>query len=289
MKIKIFQILKITLGIILMSIGYYFFLEPSGLITGGIMGLALVVKDFIPFSPAIFMYIVNGLLLILSLFLLGKESTLKTIYASILSPTIILIFELTCESDILLKGVNPSNWYLICSIASSVLVGLGLGICFRNNSTTGGMDIIQKILNKYFHISYSKSMHYTDAIIILISGFIVNKGGSVYGIEAVLFGFVGVILIGYIVDYIALGGKLRRTVYVITSKPNEIKEMIYKKIDRGVTLCPVKGGYTNDDLIMVICTMDEFETYKIKKLIFDIDPEAFTFISQAKEVIGDYK
>lgn len=288
MKSKIWQFNKITFGIILMSLGYYFFLEPSGLITGGVMGLALVVKDFIPFSPSIFMYIVNGALLILSAFLLGKESTIKTIYASVLSPTIILILEQTCPSDIILKGVDPSNWFLISAIASSIIIGIGLGICLKCNSTTGGMDIVQKILHKYFHISYSKSMHYTDAIIILLSGFFVNKAGSVYGIEGVIFGFVGVIVIGFIVDYIALGAKSRRTVHVITSKPDEIKQMIYDKTDRGVTLCNVKGGYTNDDLVMVICTMDEYEAYKIREFIYEIDPSAFTFMSQTKEVIGDY-
>ena len=187
---------------------------------------------------------------------------LKTIYASIMSPTFIMIFEFTIDTDVFLKAVNPANHYFISMIAGGLLTALGLGICFRNNATTGGMDIVQKILAKYLHIPYSKTMYLTDWAIIIISGFFINKGSSFYGIEGVIYGSLCVIIIGYVVDAIALNAKTRKTAYIITSKPAEMKQMIFDLVGRGVTESDVRGGYTGNNMVMLICTLEKSEAYK---------------------------
>lgn len=287
-KKKLIQFLEITFGIFLLSVAYYFFLDPSKLITGGITGITIMVKDYLPFPPSVFMYICNFALLAIGFFLLGKEFALKTIYASIMSPTFIMIFEFTIDTDVFLKAVNPANHYFISMIAGGLLTALGLGICFRNNATTGGMDIVQKILAKYLHIPYSKTMYLTDWAIIIISGFFINKGSSFYGIEGVIYGSLCVIIIGYVVDAIALNAKTRKTAYIITSKPAEMKQMIFDLVGRGVTESDVRGGYTGNNMVMLICTLEKSEAYKIRDRIHEIDSGAFTFMSQTKEVVGDY-
>lgn len=288
MKIKkIKDFTGITIGVLLISISYYFFLEPTKLVTGGVTGLMILFEPIIPFSPSIFMLIINIVLLILGLFLLGRDFFLKTVYASLASPVVIFILEKTSDPYIFLNGINESNWYLISMLVSSVFTAIGLGICFRCNATTGGMDIVQKIMTKYLHIPYSKTMYFTDWVIILISGFFI-KENTIYGVEGVVFGLIAVYLIGFIVDYIALNAKSRRTAYIITSKPEEMKEMIYKEVKRGVTQTNVKGGYTGQDLVMLICTLDNNEAYKLNDKIHQIDEHAFTFMSQTKEVIGEY-
>ena len=113
MKKKLWTFLWITIGVLLISVAYYFFLEPSKLVTGGVTGLMIMLEPFLPFPPSILMYILNISLLLIGLFLLGKDFFFKTCYASVLSPTFILILEKTCEPDIILKGVNPNNWYFI--------------------------------------------------------------------------------------------------------------------------------------------------------------------------------
>lgn len=288
MKKKLWTFLWITIGVLLISVAYYFFLEPSKLVTGGVTGLMIMLEPFLPFPPSILMYILNISLLLIGLFLLGKDFFFKTCYASVLSPTFILILEKICEPDIILKGVNPNNWYFISMLVSSVLMAAGLGICFRVNATTGGMDIFQKIMTKYLHIPYSKTMYLTDWVIILISGFFIRPNNSIYGIEGVVYGLICVYLLGYIVDYIALNAKSRRTAYIITSRPEEMKKMIFDLIERGVTECDVRGGYTGNKLVMLICTLDNNETYILKDKIHEIDKDAFTFMSQTKEVIGYY-
>ncbi len=287
MKKLIKQFLFITLGVILMDIAYYFFYLPTNLVTGGTMGLAIILKPFLPFSPSIFLYIIDIILLIIGLFLLGKGFFLRTCYATLLSPTIIFLFERFLNSNFfrLDKAQTP---YLVASLAGGVLTAIGLGLCFRNHGTTGGIDVVQKILSKYCHIPYSYTMYMTDVVIIAIGGFFVTSGLH-YDVEMVIYGTLTVIGIGYVVDKIALNAKNRRTAYIITSKYDEMKKLIYDTIDRGVTICDVEGGYTGDNLKMIICTMDKREAYILSELVEAIDNRAFTFITETKEVVGNYE
>jgi uncharacterized membrane-anchored protein YitT (DUF2179 family) len=110
-----------------------------------------------------------------------------------------------------------------------------------------------------------------------------------YQIENVVWGSIGVFVQGFIIHYLCTSGKSRRTVYVITNMQNEIKELIYDKLNRGVTLVDVTGGYTNEGRTMLICTMDKKEAYRITDMIKECDPEAFTFVTSCKEVKGKYR
>lgn len=287
MKKFIIQYIWIFIGVLLLDIGYYFFYLPTNLVTGGTMGISIIVKNYLPFSTSIFLYIVDGLLLIIGLIFLGKEFFIKTVYATILSPTIIFVFEHTLDSNFFFKDGMQSS-YFVSAFVGGLLSAIGLGICFRNKGTTGGLDVVQKMLNKYLHIPYSLSMYVTDIVIVLLGGFFITEGKT-YDIEMVVFGCLTVVGVGYVVDLIALNAKSRRTVYIITSKPLEIKQMIYDKIDRGVTRCDVFGGYTNNPYTMLICTMDRNETYRICDYIKTIDGDAFTFICETKEVSGNYE
>lgn len=287
MKRKIKQYLWIALGVILMDIAYYFFYYPTNLVTGGTMGLAIIVKDYIPFKTSIFLYIIDGILLIIGLVLLGKDFFKKTLFATILSPTIVLIFETFCNSDIF-KLNEAQTPYLISGIVGGLLSSIGLGLCFRNQGSTGGIDVIQKLLSKYLHIPYSYTMYMTDVVIIIIGGFFVTEGLR-YDISMVVYGTITVIGIGYVVDKIALNARNRRTAYIITQRHEEIKEMIYNTIDRGLTVTNVYGGYTGHEFKMIICTMDKREAYILQEKVMKIDKNAFTFITETKEVVGNYE
>ncbi len=285
MKSRIKQFIEISLGVLLLDIAYYFFFLPTGLVAGGTMGIAIILEPYLPFNTSIFLYIINTILLIVGLFLLGKDFAVKTLYATFLSPTIILAFEHVFDANFFFRA-DVQTSYLVAALVGSALTAAGLGICFRNNGTTGGMDVFQKILTKYFKIPYSKAMYSSDVFVILVGG--ISFKLATYNIEMVMYGILSVVIIGYLVDQIALNAKPRRTVYIITNKPEEIKSMLYTQIDRGVTECTVRGGYTKEDKIMIICTMDKRETYRIGEAISKIDCDAFTFITSAKEVLGNY-
>ncbi|MGL4950013.1 MAG: YitT family protein [Anaeroplasmataceae bacterium] len=284
-KKRVRQFIEISIGVLLLDIAYYFFLTPTGLVTGGTMGISIIISDYLPFSPSIFLYIVNGILLVVGLILLGKDFFFKTCYATVLSPTIILIFEQTMSPDFFFK-VDVQTPYIVAAIIGGLFTALGLGICFKNQGTTGGMDVIQKIMVKYMKIPYSKTMYLTDGLVILIGGAFVSLGN--YDIEMVLYGVMTVILVGYLVDIIVLKAKSRRTAYIVTTKSNEMKEMLFKSIGRGVTECDVRGGYTDENKVMLICTMEKNQAYKLLELVNEVDPDAFAFISATKEVVGNY-
>lgn len=280
------QILEISLGVLSIDIAYYFFYLPSSLVTGGVSGVSIIIGDYLPFSPSIFMYIVNIVLLIIGLVLLGKDFFFKTVYSTVLAPTIILLFENVADSSLFMQNVTQGT-YIIACICGSLFTALGLGLCFRNNSATGGMDVIQKIMSKYLHIPYSKTMYFTDLVVILIGGIIFSPFG--YNVEKVVYGIIAVFVTGLVVDYIALNGKSRRTAYIITNKPEIVKSIIYSKIVRGVTECDVRGGYSGDDKVMLICTLDKSQSYRLSEYVKEADSEAFTFITTTREVLGNYR
>ncbi len=282
----------ITFGVFLLDLAFFFFLDPAGIVTGGMMGIAIIVDPYLMkigswFTPSIFLYIVNGICLFLGLFFLGKDFFIKTIYASLIQPSILFIFEKTMDPLFFYNTITNTNQGFICLICSSILSGVGIGLAVKYNGSTGGMDVIQKIISKYFRVPISSTMYVTDAIIVLIAGFAFNPFS--YNIERVILGVSGVIAVGYIVDFVALSLKPRRTMYVITKNPELIKDLIYKNLDRGVTFNRVIGGYTGDEQVMVICTMDKNEAYRMTSVVAEEDPKAFTFVTSCKEVRGEYE
>jgi len=295
-KKKLKQYLFITLGVLILDIGFFFFMNPAGIVSGGTMGLAILFTPIINkswewFTPSIFMYIIDIIALLLGLLFLGKEFFIKTIYATLLSPSIIFLFERVFDNTYFLSSISdPGTVKIVSLLVGALLTGVGVGVAIKNNGSTGGMDVFQKIMSKYMKVPMSVTMYFTDWVIVLLAGFVIRDSGFtyIYQIENVVWGSIGVLIQAYIIDWICLSAKSRRTVYVITDNPNSIKELIYKELDRGVTFSKVTGAYTNIERTMVICTMDKNEAYRITSMISEFEPEAFTFVTSCKEVRGEY-
>lgn len=293
-KKRFIQYIWITLGVIILDISFYFFLDPARIVSGGAMGLSIlftpIINKALPwFTNSIFLYFIDGIALLMGLLFLGKDFFLKTVYATVLSPTVILIFEKTLDPNWFFNNMTPYGAKWISLIVGSILTGIGIGVAIRNNGSTGGMDVFQKILNKKLKVPMSVTMYMTDWVIVLLAGFVKNDSFTyVYQLENVVLGSIAVFMQAYIIDYICMSAKPRRTVYVITDNPDKIKELIYSELDRGVTFSNVVGAYTNIERTMVICTMDKNEAYRITGLICDLDPSAFTFVTSCKEVRGEY-
>lgn len=292
-KKRIVQYIYIALGVIILDFGFYFFTEPKGLVLGGMMGLSVIFEPLYSrigpwFTSSIFLFIANGIALVIGGIMLGKDFFLKTIFSSIFSPLVIFIFERThCDANFFLKEVSDPGQYIIAILCSIITAGFGMGLALKNNGSTGGLDVIQKILSKYLHIPYSYTMYFTDGVIVFASGFVFVNGFS-FNIEMVIYGIVGVYGISLLIDRIVLRARMRRTAYIITEKPQEIRDFIYAKTDRGVTFVDAKGGYTGIEKTMVVCTMEKNEAYKITESLSEIDPHAFCFISTTREIVGDY-
>ncbi|MBQ9448426.1 MAG: YitT family protein [Acholeplasmatales bacterium] len=295
-KNKAKQYLMITLGVLILDFGFYFFLDPAYIVSGGTMGLSIIftpmIHNFWPwFTNSIFLYIVDVIALICGLIFLGKDFFLKTIYATLLSPTIIFLFERGLNPNFFLQTIeDPTTVKIVAMIIGSLFVGIGVGVAIKNDGSTGGMDVFQKMINKLAKVPMSVAIYFTDWVIVLLAGFVKNAEFTYYyQIASVVFGSIGVFMQAYIIDMICMSGRSRRTVYVITDYPDKIKELIYSELDRGVTFASVVGAYTGIERTMVICTMDKNEAYKITSEVSKLDPHSFTFVSYCKEVKGYYE
>ena len=275
-KAKIMEILEITAGVVLLSLGFYFFLLPMNLVIGGVMGISVILREVIPVST--FLFITNILLLVVGGLFLGKVFFLKTIYATLLSPGLIFILERTIPSDFFMKFMTESP-LLISAGFGGLFIGVGLGMVLRSNATTGGMDIVQNIMNKFLHIPFSTAMYITDGIIIFIAMLIDFQLG-LYAVGAML-------ISGLIIDRLAIEGKSGYTAFIVTSKSEEIQKEIFDKLERGVTRVKVIGGFSKKEKDMIICTVDRIQFYNFKRIIKETDPKAFTFVSRTKEALGE--
>ena len=275
-KAKAIEILEITVGVILLSLGFYFFLLPMNLVIGGVMGISVIIQQWIPVST--FLFIANVFLLLIGGIFLGKIFFFKTIYATILSPGIIFILERTVSSDFFMKHMTESP-LLISAVFGGLFIGVGLGMVLRSNATTGGMDIVQNIMNKYFHIPFSTAMYITDGIIIFIAMMIDFQLG-LYAVGAML-------ISGMIIDRLAIEGKSGYTAFIVTNFSDAIQKEIFEKLERGVTKVKVVGGFTKKEKDMIICTVDRVQLYNFKLIIKQTDPKAFTFVTRTKEALGE--
>ncbi|MDY0276929.1 MAG: YitT family protein [Acholeplasma sp.] len=282
---KIKEILEITLGVFLVTVAFYFFYSPLNLVTGGVTGLSILVKDLFNLSgvyTSIFIFSANVILLIVGGALLGKEFFLKTIYGTLLLPALTFILSvLKVPTDLLIREISPTgNSLLIAAITGSVITGLGLGLVFKNNATTGGTDVIQKVLYNKTKVPYSFAIYITDGLIILLGLF-------VFGIEETFYAVLALIIAGLVVDKIILTGRSGYTVFIITNHYQELKEAIYNKVNRGITKISVVGGFSDTERDMVVCTITRNQLYSLKSVVAEIDPKAFTFITKTTESVGE--
>jgi len=275
-KAKIREVIEITAGVMIMSAGFYFFLLPLNLVIGGVMGVAVITRDIIPVS--LFMYIANFILLMIGWAVLGKVFFVKTALATLLSPTIVWILELTIPSNYFMKFMTESP-LLIGAAFGGIFLGIGLGIVIRNNATTGGIDVIQNIMHKYLHISFSTAMYITDGIIIFIAMLIDFQLG--------LYAVGSMMISGILIDRLSIEGMAGYTVFIVTDHTEMMQQKIYEKLERGITKVKVVGGYSKQDKEMIVCTVDRAQLYIFKHIIKQTDPKAFTFVTKTKEALGE--
>ena len=292
-KLILKQYIWVTVGVICIAFSYYFLFRPLYLVTGGVTGLSIILDALIKaswFKVSYVIYALNIVLLFVGLFALGKDFFLKTIYGSLLLPTITYILELCKVSPSVLLDLDtklfgmeaPSQdvTIILAVLVGGVIMGFGLGVAYKNNGSTGGMDVIQKMMSKYLHVPFSLCVYLTDGIMVVASIF-------VFGLTKTLFAFITILIVGNVADYIEMGGRIRRTAFIISKEQDKIKDFVINNLERGVTVTKVIGGYSQRDFDMLICTMSKRESYILRDYILQVDPGAFTFYVSAREVYGD--
>lgn len=276
MKKRVKEYILITIGMIMVAAGIYFFLVPSNLATGGVSGLAIIISSFLPGLPVgLLMLILNIILFIVGFLIIGPSFGFKTVYASLgLSGLIWLLQKLIPIS----KPI--SNDLMIQLLFGVGISGLGMAVVFNQNASTGGTDIIAKIINKFFYVDMGKSLLMADFLITLMAGL-------TFGIQAGMYALLGVVLNGFVIDSFINGLNVSKQVTIISSKGSEIKDFVINKLERGVTIYDAKGAYSGEPKEVLITIMNRSEFIKLKTFIREIDKRAFITVSDVHEVLGE--
>lgn len=265
----------ITFGIILVALSVEYFFVPNKIAAGGVTGAAIVINAVIPtLSVGILTLVFNVALFVVSFVFIDGKFGVKTMYASLGLSIIIWFIE---------KFLNPiavTNDLMMATVFGTLISAIGMAFVFNQNASTGGTDILAKILNKFFHLDIGKSLLVVDFVITFASILI-------FGINVGLYAMLSVILLGLIVDRLIEGFNVCKSVFIISKKNDEISKYIINTLDRGCTFLKGMGAYTcqENDVLYAVISRNQF--IKLKKFIKEIDPQAFITVGEVHEVLGE--
>ncbi|MEI3499403.1 MAG: YitT family protein [Bacilli bacterium] len=264
---------EFLLGVLIVAIAYNLFLLPAKVVYG-VGGLGIIFNSLFKIDPSLVILVSSVILLFLSLILLGKEETKKTVIGSLLYPVFVKLTS-SVGQIVDLSNTDP----LLIVLFGAVISGFGLGLIFKAGFTTGGTDILNQIVSKYFKMSMGNSMFFTDGIIILSSVF-------VFGWTKIMYSIISLYIISIMTDKVILGISNSKAFYIITDHEEEVKKFVLKHLSHGVTILDAKGGFTGQNQKVIMCIIPTKEYFIAKEGIHEIDSNAFFVVTDAYEVSG---
>ncbi|BDR76685.1 YitT family protein [Clostridium tetani] len=273
---RIKEYILITIGTMFVALATKFFLAPNRIAAGGVIGLAIIINKFIPYlNVGILSLVMNIILFIVAIIFIGGKFGGKTIYTSLSLSLFIAML------DIILPGKTAlTNDLFLATIFGVAISGVGMGVVFNQNASTGGTDIIAKIINKLFNLPIGKSLLIVDFLITVFSALS-------FGIEVGMYSLLGVILNGFVIDTIIDGIDVCKQVFIISSKSDLINQYIIEELERGCTIIEGKGGYTKEKTYILYSVLNRREFIRLKEYIKKVDSRAFITVGEVKEVLGE--
>ena len=272
---EIKEYIFITFGIILVALAFEYLLAPNNLAAGGVTGLAIVINHYFPFiSNGMIVMIVNIVLFVVAFIVIGGNFGAKTIYAS---------YGLSLVMWIIEKFFKPfalTSDLILATVFGTLVSAVGMAIVFNYNASTGGTDILAKILNKFFHIAIGKSLLIVDMIITLAAA-------VTFGLDIGLYALVSVIGLGITIDRLIEGINTVKEVKIVSVKGKEISEFIMNKLGRGCTFIKGVGAYSNKDMMIVYAILGRNEFIRLREFLKEEDTNAFITVNEVHEVLGE--
>lgn len=275
----IFTGIGFVFGVFCLALCYNLFFVPNNLVVGGVSGAAIIVQKVSNINGQLFIYIVSFLLLIVSFLFLGKENTERVIIGTLLYPLFITFTEPLAN---LLIGYITFDEILVTVITAGLLYGFSNGLIYRVGYSTGGGDVIIRLMCKYFHISEGKGFLIFNSIIIICGAF-------VFGINAAVYAIIILVISSIMVDKISIGVSDSKKFMIYTRKSNKVKDIITNEFQTGYTIFPTIGGYSHINGSMIMCVIRNRDVGYFKERILKIDKQAFFVISDCYEVKGGVK
>lgn len=275
-KNRIVRLCFMTIGVFLMALNYNIFFVKYNLVTGGVSGLSIVFHNLFGWNNEIFIYIANGLLLILSFIMLGFRQTKKAIIGSILYPIMITF---TIPLSKFLAPYLVFDNFIITLLFTSIIYGFSNGLIYKMGYNTGGSDIIMKIMCKYLHMPEGRANLISSVIIILFAGLVLDINTIVYAI-------IITYIFSVIVDRMLIGISKSKLFIIDSIKSEKIEKTIIDDLHLGVTILKAKGGYSNTNKELLMCAVPTSDYYLFKEIILTIDKDAFFIINDCYEING---
>ena len=262
----------ITFGAVLAAAAIYFFMLPSHVAVGSASALAMVLGNFIPLSVSVITLIINVFLLILGFILIGPEFGAKTVYTAIMVPVAMGVFEIVFPN---FQSLTQDP--LIDVICYILVVGMAMAILFSRNASSGGLDIVAKIMNKYLKMDLGRACSIAGIVVALTSVFC-------YDTKTVVLSVLGTYFGGIIVDHFIFGLNIKRRVCVISPKIDEITEFVLHQLNSRATLNEITGAYDKSPKKEIITIVDKHEYRKLMDYVKKVDPKAFVTVYSVNEI-----
>lgn len=256
----------LTAAVAIIAAAVFFFLSPSHTSVSSISGLGIVLSNFIPLPLSAITMILNIILLIIGFLTCGKEFGAKTVYTSVMLPVFLGLFELVFPDYTSMTGSQELD--VLCYI---LVVSIGLSILFNRNASSGGLDIVAKIMNKYLHVELGKAMSISGMCVALSSALIYDK-------KAVVLSVLGTYFNGIVLDHFIFGQNVKRRVCIITKYEEEVRQFILHELHSGATFYEAVGAYNMQKYREIITIVDKNEYQKLMNYVSKKDPEAFVTV-----------
>ena len=262
----------LTGAVAIIAAAVYFFLVPSHTSVSSISGLGIVLSNFIPMPLSAITMILNVLLLIIGFFTCGKEFGIKTVYTSIMLPLFLGLFEFIFPENTSMTGSQELD--VLCYI---LVVSIGLSILFNRNASSGGLDIVAKIMNKYLHMELGKAMSLSGMCVALSAALVYDK-------KTVVLSILGTYFNGIILDHFIFNHNIKRRVCIITEKEEELRQFILNDLHSGATIYESIGAYNMQKRNEIITIVDKSEYQKLMNYMSHEDPLAFITVYNVSDM-----
>lgn len=267
------EFLVITFATIIVASAVFFFMIPSQVSVGSISGLAIILANIIPLKISLITFILNTFLLIVGFLFIGKDFGLKTVYTSILLPFVLGILELLFPNNL-----SITNDPFLDVISYIFLVSVGLAMLFNHNASSGSLDIVAKLLNKYLHMELGKAMSLAGMCVALSSAFFYDK-------KIVVLSILGTYLNGIVLDHFIFGFNVKKRVCILSEYEKEIKDFILHSLHSGATIYEAMGAYDNKIRNEIVTIVNKSEYATLMSFISKTDKNAFVTVYTVNEII----
>ena len=269
---KVRSFARISFGTVCYGMGISLFLDPNSLAPGGVVGISIILNRFLGIGTGTLYLLLNIPILLLGLQKLGRRFLCKTLYVVVLNTIV----------NSLAYAEPVTREPLLAAVAGSMLLGIGMGTVFKCGATTGGMDIIVKLLRrKYKHIKTGSLFLIIDVTVVAVSGLVFRN------FNTAMYALIAVALTGKVIDFILYGGDEAKLIFVVSDLSERISEEIIRGVKTGITLLKGRGAYSNKEKNIIMCVVKKQSAPKVLEIVKGEDENAFVIVSSATETFGE--